>query len=102
VKKTHFGRCHCGAVSFVTDIDLSPNTYKCNCSICTMNGFWPAIVKPDAFRLPAGEPELTEYLFDTRKNRYRFCRHCGVRSFGIGQPPDGMVYGVNVTCLENL
>jgi len=102
VKRTYYGRCHCGAVRFEADIDLSLGTYKCNCSICTMNRFWPAIVKPGAFRLLAGESELTEYLFNTRKKRHLFCRHCGVRSFGIGQSLDGTVYGVNVMCLENL
>jgi hypothetical protein len=68
-----------------------------------MNRFWPAIVGADSFRLLAGESELTEYLFNTRKNRHLFCRQCGVRSFGIGHTPDGnQVYGVNVMCLDNL
>ena len=102
MKKTYTGHCHCGAVRFEADIDLSLGTYKCTCSICTMNRFWPAIVGPDSFRLLAGESELTEYLFNTRRNRHLFCRRCGVRSFGMGQSPDGPVYGVNVMCLDEL
>jgi len=38
--------------------------------------FWAPIVKPDSFRLLAGESELTEYLLNTKKNRHLFCKHC--------------------------
>jgi hypothetical protein len=63
----------------------------------------PAIVKPESFRLLAGESELTEYLFNTRKNQHLFCKYCGVRAFGIGNTPDlGRIYGVSVTCLDDV
>jgi hypothetical protein len=100
--KTYTGSCHCGAVRFEADIDLSAATYRCNCSICVRNRFWPAIVAPELFRLLMGQSELTQYLFNTRKNEHYFCRHCGVRPFGIGNLPDGArIYGVNLGCLEN-
>jgi hypothetical protein len=103
MKKSYQGSCHCGAVRFEADIDLGAGTFRCNCTICTKTRFWPAVIAASAFRLLAGEGELTEYLFNTRKNRHLFCRHCGVRAFGIGRSPAGdTVYGVNVTCLDDV
>ena len=100
--KTYSGSCHCGVVRFEADLDLSSSTYRCNCSICRRNRYWAAIARPEGFRLLAGEGELTEYRFNTRKNQHFFCRHCGVRAFGIGNAPGpGTVYGVNLGCLED-
>ena len=87
---------------FEADIDLTQPTYRCNCSICSRNRFWPAILQPAAFRLLAGQSELTKYLFNSMRNEHWFCRHCGVRAFGIGNPPGmGPIYGVNLGCLED-
>jgi hypothetical protein len=102
MNRTYSGSCHCGRVRFEADVDLTAPTYRCNCSICSRNRFWPAIVKPDAFRLLAGEAELTKYLFNTRRNEHYFCKHCGIRCFGIGNAPDmNRVIGVNLGCLED-
>ncbi len=62
-----------------------------------------AVARPEGFRLLAGEGELTEYLFNTRKNQHFFCRRCGVRPFGVGnETPIGKMYGINIGCLENV
>ena len=46
---------------------------------------------------------MTKYLFNTKKNQHYFCRHCGVRAFGIGtETPIGHMYGVNVMCLNDV
>ena len=101
--KTYHGSCHCGAVRFEADLDLTQSTYRCNCSICRRTRFWPAVAKPEGFRLLKGEADLTQYLFNTRKNQHYFCRHCGVRAFGIGtETPIGIMYGVNLGCLDDV
>jgi len=101
--KTYRGSCHCGAVTFEADLDLAQPTYRCNCSICRRTRFWPAVARPEGFRLLTGQSELTEYRFNTRRNEHWFCRHCGVRAFGIGNDtPIGSMIGVNVGCLEGV
>lgn len=101
--KTYHGSCHCGAVRFEADVDLSQPTYRCNCSISRRARFWPAVVKPEGFRLLPGEDALTQYLFNTKKNHHSFGKHCGVRAFGVGnETPIGRMYGVNVRCLEDV
>jgi hypothetical protein len=101
--KTYKGSCHCGAVKFEADVDLAQSTYRCNCSICRRNRFWVAIAKADGLRMTAGEEELTEYRFNSKKNQHFFCRRCGVRPFGVGNDtPIGKMYGVNVGCLEGI
>ena len=101
--KTYRGRCHCGAVRFEVDLDLTQSSYRCNCSICRRTRFWPAVAKPEDFRLLSGESELTQYRFNTGKNHHYFCRVCGVRAFGLGtDTPIGKMYGVNLGCLEDV
>lgn len=103
MQKTYRGSCHCGAVRFEADLDLSQSSYRCNCSICRRTRFWPAVATPEGFRLLSGESELTRYLFNTRKNHHYFCKHCGVRCFGVGNDtPIGSMYGVNLGCLEDV
>jgi hypothetical protein len=101
--KTYRGSCHCGAVRFEADLDLTQSTYRCNCSICRRNRFWAAVARPEGFRLLSGEGQLTEYLFNTMKNQHFFCKRCGVRPFGVGnETPIGKMYGINVGCLEGV
>jgi len=101
--KTYRGGCHCGAVKFEAELDLTQSSYRCNCSICRRTRFWPAVARPEGFRLLSGEADLTQYLFNTRKNQHYFCRHCGVRAFGVGtETPMGVMYGVNLGCLDDV
>ena len=101
--KTYSGSCHCGAIKFDAELDLTQASYRCNCSICRRNRFWPAVATPDHFRLLSGEDALTHYVFGPEKNDHFFCKHCGVRVFGVGNDtPIGKMYGVNIGCLEGV
>ena len=103
MKKTYCGSCHCGAVRFEVDIDLSAGTFKCNCSICTKSRNWLAVLEPDAFRLTAGESDLSDYQCGKQTTHHLFCKHCGVSSFEWGNDKNlgGKFYAVKVACLDD-
>lgn len=97
------GSCHCGAVRFEAGIDLQAGTIQCNCSLCTKQRNWAAIVARNAFRLLAGEAALTEYRCNTRTEQHFFCATCGVRTFGMGSSPRwGAYVAVSVACLDEV
>jgi len=82
--KTYTGGCHCGAVRFEADLDLSNGGTMCNCTICAKLGGVTTVVKPSAFRLLAGEDSLSSYTWATPTSQRRFCKRCGVQCFSKG------------------
>jgi hypothetical protein len=99
---TRHGSCHCGAVRFAAAFDLAAGTIKCNCTLCTKQRNWAAIVPRAAFRLLEGDAALSEYRCNTRTEQHLFCATCGVRPFAFGTSPRwGDYVAVSVHCLDD-
>jgi hypothetical protein len=98
---TYRGSCHCGAIRFEADLDLSQGTGQCNCTYCSKSGWWGILVQPPAFRLLAGgEHELGPAPSSARP----ICATCSINPFGHGNIPElgGEFYSVNVRCLDDV
>lgn len=96
------GSCHCRAIQFTVETDLA-KILECNCSHCSRKGFLLVFVPVSQFHLLSGEENLTEYRFHRKVIAHRFCRVCGVQSFGQGKDEEGdETVAVNVRCLEGV
>ncbi|OHA85616.1 MAG: aldehyde-activating protein [Candidatus Yonathbacteria bacterium RIFOXYC1_FULL_52_10] len=97
--KTYTGACHCGAISFEVETDLS-HVIACNCSHCEKNGLVLNFVDKEKFKLLSGKDALTEYFFGDKTIRYLFCHTCGTHPFaeGVTFPQTA----INVRCLDGI
>ena len=102
MKQTYTGGCHCGAVRYQADIDLSQGTLRCNCSICSKARAWLVGIGKADFRLERGADALTDYRFGPQRIHHMFCKHCGVKCYGQVSLPDGETVAVLVSTLENI
>ena len=103
--KTCSGSCHCGAVRYEADIDLSAGTSKCNCTFCLQS----APLGRDSsslirFRLLSYEDQLSDYYKPGGVVHHVFCRDCGVRSFERGHLDElgGDYVTINLACLDTV
>jgi hypothetical protein len=100
--RSYSGSCHCGKVRYEVTTDLA-NVIECNCSICARAGYLLSFVPGDKFKLLSGEDSLSSYHFNKMHVDHKFCKNCGVRSFGQGKGRDGTpMYAINVRCLEGV
>jgi hypothetical protein len=103
--KTYQGGCHCGAVRFEADLDLSKPVSRCNCSICQKTAVTSTGGKPDILRVTQGQDMVGEYYAAPGSKNYRgFCKKCGVQMFGRGDVPEigGPFASVSVNCLDDV
>jgi hypothetical protein len=104
IPTAHTGSCHCGAVRFQAELDLSKGGTRCNCSVCTKLGITGALVKPAAFKLVAGGENLSTYQWGAKIGTRHFCKLCGVFVFVAGHLPEvgGDFVSVNLNCLDEV
>ena len=107
--KTYKGSCHCGAVRFEADLDLSAGTIRCNCSSCTKARSWLAITSPDHFRLTSGVEAQATYQWTPPgqgkpRNHYHFCKACGIRTPARGEAAElgGLFFAVQINLLDDV
>lgn len=102
-EKTYRGGCHCGAVRFEAEADLSGMVIECNCSHCEKKGLILTFTPREKFRLVSGEDKLTEYLFNKHQIAHRFCSVCGAQPFAYGEMPDGTkTAAINLRCIDGI
>jgi len=105
MSKTYRGSCHCGKIRFEADIDLSHGTTKCNCTFCWKSRLWGAHIRPDAFRLLAGDDALASSPGSTKTTGGRRCAACGIFCFFLGEASewnDGDYVSINLAALDDL
>lgn len=101
-ESTHQGGCHCGAVRYRVELDLSQPAISCNCSMCGRSGTLLAFVPTTKFTLEKGEDKLTDYLFNKHVIHHLFCQVCGIKPFARGKGPQGEMIAINVRCLDDI
>lgn len=95
----HSGSCHCGAVKFSIESEITELT-TCDCSICSKKNAIMTKVQESKFELLSDESVLTEYNWNTHVARHFFCSICGIYTFHRKRAqPDH--YGINVFCLDD-
>ncbi|QIA20442.1 GFA family protein [Mesorhizobium sp. AA22] len=109
MKKTYHGSCHCGAVRFEADIDLTEGIRKCNCSFCWKLGYRKSFAAYEAVRVTDGRDRMREYKATPSNwpegdiNHY-MCPNCGANFLSRGYLDfmGGNFWAVNVACLDDV
>ena len=97
--QTYKGSCHCGAVAFEIDTDLSESV-KCNCSLCTKKNALMTMVHENQFRILKGEDKLGLYEWNSGVAKHHFCNECGIYTFHRRRSSPEH-FAINVHCLDD-
>ena len=101
MKRSYHGSCHCGAVRFEAEIDLTAETSRCNCAMCTKTRLWKSVISPSDFHVLQGEEALTEYQFGKRSIQHLFCRICGAIPYSRGEFEGKPFVAINIASLDD-
>lgn len=82
--KTYHGSCHCGAIRYEAELDLTQGAGRCNCTYCRKTRSWTAFTKPDSFRVTEGADRAISYHQHDQAPEKFHCPTCGVHVYGRG------------------
>lgn len=100
---TYNGSCHCGAVRYSVELDLSQPVISCNCSMCQRSGTLLSFAPKEKFTLEQGSDSLTDYQFNKHVVHHNFCKVCGIKSFARGVGPGGKeMVAINLRCVDGV
>jgi hypothetical protein len=98
----HTGSCHCGKVAFEVEGEIK-GVMACNCSICHRKGAVMWFVPRDSLKVQAADADLGSYTFNKHVIKHRFCRNCGIHTFGEGVDPKGnRIAAINLRCVDGV
>ena len=99
----HQGSCHCGAVAFELEGEVS-QAIDCNCSMCRRRGGLLAFFPREALTLKTPESDCATYRFNKQHLAHHFCPTCGIAPFSEGADPrtGAKMVAVNVRCLPDV
>jgi len=102
-KRKYAGGCHCGAVRFEAELDLSNGGSMCNCTVCTKIATVATISQPSDLVVLSGAEHLATYEWGAKISQRKFCKHCGVHCFAYGHLAElgGDYVSVNLNTLDD-
>lgn len=96
------GSCHCGRIGFEVEGELE-GALSCNCSICGRRGSLLWFLPREKLNLLTPEKDVSTYTFNKRVIQHRYCKTCGIHTYGEGTDPSGQqIAAVNIRCLEGI
>ncbi|MNP34498.1 Glutathione-dependent formaldehyde-activating enzyme [compost metagenome] len=98
--KTYQGTCHCGAVEFSIEADMT-ELIHCDCSLCSKKNALMVTVRAEHLQVIKGQNALSLYQWNTGKAEHYFCSTCGIYTFNRRRMNPNL-YSVNAWCLAGL